>query len=180
MSIEIYWSENRTMLMLEEIETSEVQRLDDADNNTIQRFDNEIAATRPNTYKSLCEEFGYGPSCAYDRVFQFAACNFSTRDGRPDIDDESNMVTEIVSCPVRHKCDRRYCFNETVLSPREIQIIKMTATGREEAAIAEALFISKATVHNHITNIYHKLGLSGSNHPDRLLITYAYNHKLLK
>lgn len=167
------------MLMVEDLCNSEAKRLDELDTCSLQKLDAAIANCRPKIYKSLCEAFGYGPQCAFERVYNFSACNFSTHDGRADINEEI-LITEKVPCPCRHRCSLGYCSYDSDLSIRELQVVKLFASGFEEAGIAEQLFISKATAHNHITNIYSKLGLSGSSHPDRLLVTYAHNNKLLK
>ncbi|HZO36799.1 MAG TPA: response regulator transcription factor [Solirubrobacteraceae bacterium] len=47
-----------------------------------------------------------------------------------------------------------------LLSPREIEILRLTASGSGAAAIAEALHLSIATVRTHIQNGYQKLGVS--------------------
>jgi PAS domain S-box-containing protein len=46
-----------------------------------------------------------------------------------------------------------------VLTPREQQVVTLMRAGASTAAIAEQLFISKATVRNHIQNIFGKLGV---------------------
>lgn len=176
--LEIYWNQSFTMLMVENLEISEVKRLDELDASNLQRIDAAIANSRPGIYKNLCDSYGYGPQFAYQRVYNFSACNFSTHDGRPDI-NEDILITEKVPCPVRHRCELGYCKYDSDLSNREIQVLKLFAQGFDEQSIADQLFISKATVHNHITSIYSKLGLSGTSHPDRLLISYAHNNKLL-
>jgi len=176
--IEIYWNETRSALMAENIIDGSTWRLDQWGVELIHKFDSSIATIRPKAYKALCDECGYGPQFAFNRIYQFAACNFSTRDGRPDIDDEFNLTTERVACPIRHKCKAVFCSNETALSDRELEIVKLFASGADDDSIASKLFISKSTVHNHINNIYHKLGFTGHPHPDRLLLNYAYNNKI--
>lgn len=177
--IEIYWNETRNTLMSEDIVKGNTQRLDQWSNELVQRFDSSIATIRPKAYKALCEECGYGPQFAFNRIYQFSACNFSTRDGHSDIDDDFNLTTERVPCPIRHKCKAVYCCSETTLSDRELEIVKLFVRGSDDESIAGKLFISKATVHNHINNIYHKLGFSGQPHPDRLLLNYAYTNKII-
>ncbi|MBV8249285.1 MAG: response regulator transcription factor [Comamonas sp.] len=48
---------------------------------------------------------------------------------------------------------------ESVLSPREIQILKLVADGMTNREIAEAIFLSRYTVECHIKNIYRKLAV---------------------
>lgn len=48
---------------------------------------------------------------------------------------------------------------ETALSPRELQILELLATGLGNRAIARQLFISEATVKTHLVHIYAKLGV---------------------
>ncbi len=43
------------------------------------------------------------------------------------------------------------------LSPREIEILQMLASGTKTNAVAEELSISRSTVRNHIRNIFTKL-----------------------
>lgn len=44
------------------------------------------------------------------------------------------------------------------LTPREREVLQQIAKGLSNDEIAEALFISKHTVKNHITSIYRKMG----------------------
>ena len=46
------------------------------------------------------------------------------------------------------------------LTPREIEVLRMVAQGRENVEIARQLVISKATVRTHISNILSKLQLN--------------------
>lgn len=61
-----------------------------------------------------------------------------------------------------------------VLTARELEIVRLVATGRRNKAIAEALSISEGTVKIHLHNVYEKLGLDG-----RLaLVLYAQDNGL--
>jgi len=180
MNYEIYWNQQCTMLMVEDLDNSCVTRMDEMPADFIQKLDASISESRPGIYVNLCKNVGYGPQSAYNRMFAFAACNFSSKDGRSDINEDFCIITERVPCPCRHHCSLGYCNFESELSPREIEIVKLFAQGFDEEKMADQLFIARATVHNHITNIYRKLGLSGSAHPDRLLISYAFNNKLVQ
>ena len=48
-----------------------------------------------------------------------------------------------------------------LLTPREIEIVRMVAQGLRNRAIAEKLFITEGTVKVHLHNIYEKLGVDG-------------------
>jgi DNA-binding CsgD family transcriptional regulator len=61
------------------------------------------------------------------------------------------------------------------LTRRELDVLRLLATGRTNRAIAEALFISEKTVARHVSNIFGKLGL-GSR---AAATAYAYQHRLI-
>ena len=46
------------------------------------------------------------------------------------------------------------------LSPRELEVLRLLATGETNKAIAAALVLSERTVDRHVSNIYAKLGVS--------------------
>lgn len=46
------------------------------------------------------------------------------------------------------------------LTPREIQLLELLATGLSNRAIAKQIFISEATVKTHLVHIYGKLGVN--------------------
>jgi DNA-binding NarL/FixJ family response regulator len=48
-----------------------------------------------------------------------------------------------------------------VLTPRELEIVRMVARGMRNRAIAEQLFISEGTVKIHLHNIYQKIEVDG-------------------
>ena len=48
----------------------------------------------------------------------------------------------------------------TVLTPRELDVLKLVAQGLSNSDIAQRLFLSKHTVHRHLANILRKLGLT--------------------
>lgn len=61
------------------------------------------------------------------------------------------------------------------LTPRELEIVKLLATGRTNRAIARALGISERTVDRHVSNILTKLDLSSRT----AAAAYAYEHGLV-
>ena len=61
------------------------------------------------------------------------------------------------------------------LSLRELQVLRLVASGKTSKAIATELFLSVKTVDRHLSNIFTKLDL-----PSRSAATaYAYEHKLV-
>jgi DNA-binding NarL/FixJ family response regulator len=48
-----------------------------------------------------------------------------------------------------------------LISPRELDILRLAAAGYDNDAIAGELFLSVRTVERHLQNAYAKLGLSG-------------------
>ena len=47
-----------------------------------------------------------------------------------------------------------------VLTPRELEVLKLVAQGLNNHDIAQLLFLSEHTVHRHLSNILRKLNLS--------------------
>jgi DNA-binding NarL/FixJ family response regulator len=61
------------------------------------------------------------------------------------------------------------------LTARELEVLRLTATGRTNRAIAKRLGISEKTVARHVSNMFTKLGLA-----TRAAATaYAFQHDLL-
>jgi len=61
------------------------------------------------------------------------------------------------------------------LSSREMEVVRCVALGMRNKEVADKLGVSEATVKNHLTSVYAKLGVS-----DRLeLILYAIHHGLV-
>jgi DNA-binding CsgD family transcriptional regulator len=61
------------------------------------------------------------------------------------------------------------------LTPREVEVLALVATGRTNRAIAADLFLSEKTVARHVSNILTKLGLSSRS----AATAYAYEHDLV-
>ena|SRR5438270_567109 len=62
------------------------------------------------------------------------------------------------------------------LSDREVEVLRLVASGMNNSEIAQELFISEATVKTHITHIFTKLGLR-----DRAAaIVYAFDRGLVE
>ena len=65
--------------------------------------------------------------------------------------------------------------SQSVLSPREQEVLALLAEGYDNNAIAEKLVISPSTVHTHRGNIMNKLGLSTRHE----LVQYARQNGLI-
>ena len=61
------------------------------------------------------------------------------------------------------------------LTGREVEVLRLAATGRTNRMIADELAISEKTVARHMSNIFTKLNLSSR----AAATAYAYEHKLL-
>lgn len=61
------------------------------------------------------------------------------------------------------------------LTPRELEVLALLATGKTNRAIAGSLFISEKTVARHVSNIFGKLGLSSR----AAATAFAYEHDLV-
>jgi len=61
------------------------------------------------------------------------------------------------------------------LTPREVEILRLVASGLSNAQVAEKLIISPRTVHAHVRSIYSKLAITSRSSATR----YAIDHKLL-
>ncbi len=61
------------------------------------------------------------------------------------------------------------------LSPREVDVVRLLATGASNRAIAERLFLSEKTVARHLSNIYGKLDVSSR----AAATAWAFEHYLV-
>lgn len=61
------------------------------------------------------------------------------------------------------------------LTPREVEVLLLVATGATNREIADTLFISDKTVARHVSNMFTKLGLSSR----AAATAYAYEHHLV-
>ena len=61
------------------------------------------------------------------------------------------------------------------LTAREVEIVRLVATGRTNRAIGDELVISEKTVARHVSNIFAKLGVSSRS----AVTAYAYEHDLV-
>lgn len=57
------------------------------------------------------------------------------------------------------------------LTEREIDVLRLMAEGRSNAAIGERLFLSAKTVETHVTSIFSKLGISDASDSNRRVLS---------
>ncbi len=62
------------------------------------------------------------------------------------------------------------------LTPRELEVLKLIATGANNREIAQKLYISEGTVKNHVTNLLNRLNLRDRTQAAILANTYFHNH----
>jgi DNA-binding CsgD family transcriptional regulator len=61
------------------------------------------------------------------------------------------------------------------LSERELQVLRLVATGKTNKAVARELALSEKTIDRHVSNIFAKLGVSAR----AAATAFAYEHKLI-
>jgi len=61
------------------------------------------------------------------------------------------------------------------LTPRELQVLRLVATGKTNRMIAEDLQLSEKTVDRHVSNIFNKIGVASRS----AATAYAYEHDLI-
>jgi DNA-binding NarL/FixJ family response regulator len=61
------------------------------------------------------------------------------------------------------------------LSEREVEVLRLVASGKSNREIASTLVISEHTVARHVQNIYTKLGLSSR----AAATAFAFEHELV-
>ncbi|MEU9854168.1 LuxR C-terminal-related transcriptional regulator [Streptomyces sp. NPDC047974] len=97
---------------------------------------------------------------------------------RLELDAARQAFRELGATPDLARLDaltRREPETATGLSPREVEVLRLVATGRTNHAIAADLVLSEKTVARHLSNIFGKLGLSSR----AAATAYAYEHDLV-
>jgi DNA-binding NarL/FixJ family response regulator len=61
------------------------------------------------------------------------------------------------------------------LTARELQVLRLVASGKTNKLIARELFVSEKTVDRHVSNIFVKLNVTSR----AAATAFAYEHKLL-
>ena len=61
------------------------------------------------------------------------------------------------------------------LTPRELEVLRLLASGRTNKAIAKQLFLSEKTIDRHVSNIFTKINVASRAGAT----AYAYQHQLV-
>lgn len=138
----------------------------------------------PKAYSVLSEFYGKSRTniiyWQYVIVRRFCKCNFGNIDNVPDLDSQHRFHFERVACPLRGECplENVVCnpvFNSKI-SDAEMRVLEKVFNGYSNKAIADSLFLSIHTVHNHIRNAYTRLGIREKAE----FIDYAHRNNLFK
>ncbi|MGI8519067.1 MAG: LuxR C-terminal-related transcriptional regulator [Actinomycetota bacterium] len=108
-----------------------------------------------------CRALGDGGGAEME--FDAARCSFEELGALPDLDRVVKLMAEPSDKPAG------------VLTPREVEVLELVASGKTNRAIATQLFLSEKTVARHVSNIFTKLGLSSRS----AATAYAYEHGLV-
>jgi DNA-binding CsgD family transcriptional regulator len=81
---------------------------------------------------------------------------------------EANQIEQLLDHP------RRDSAQQTDLTMRELEVLRLVARGMTDAEVADALFIGRRTVGAHLSSIYSKLGVRSRTEATR----YAVEHDL--
>jgi len=155
-------------VMVKELNKS-VRLLVESDRSIIQELFATIRDLYPDAFRVLSDLYSKSdrnrPYFEYRIVHRFIRCNFSEYDQYNfDIDHEGHFRFEEVHCPLRGECKIEGILckpkQETNLSSREMDILRLIADGKQTDEIAEDLNISPCTVNHHRCNIEAKLHLN--------------------
>ncbi len=109
----------------------------------------------------------------------------NTGQGLAMLDEAESICTSLNALPVLgsitacrnvlqgHRSRARY---PAGLTPREVEVLQLVATGLTDAEVAEQLYISRRTVTSHLTSIYTKLGVSSRASATRFAVEQNLTH----
>ncbi len=100
------------------------------------------------------------------RFQALAGSDHLLRQGQPELEEFARCVTEFVLGTAADRPDG--------LTDRELEVLRLVASGKRNVQIAETLVISPATVTRHVSNILNKTVLSNRTE----LARYAMRHDL--
>ncbi len=89
-----------------------------------------------------------------------------------DVEAVADALEAFLEADVRPGADRS---SPDGLTRREVEVLRLLASGRTNQEIAETLYLSVRTVERHVANIYGKIGSRGR----ASATTYALSHGLM-
>ena len=110
---------------------------------------------------------------ARTRVLLADACR--ALDDRESADREVDLARAILERLGALPDLARLTVSDDLLSPRELEVLRLVATGVTNRAIAEQLVLSERTVDRHVSNIFGKLGVSSR----AAATAYAFDRQLV-
>lgn len=160
----------------------ELHQLTERESGVIDPMLEHISTFYPKAYAALSTAYG---GCAVNQryyrfrmVSRFIRCNFAQLDNIPDISADGRFAFEFVPCPLRGECKLEcvVCRPEFAhkLSSAELPVMRLWYDGADEKYIADKLYLSPHTVHNHIRHAYERTG----THSRSEFIKYAAQNKL--
>ena len=70
----------------------------------------------------------------------------------------------LTSSLVRELAELRKAHRASLLTPRQVEILKLVASGSRYKAIASAVFVNERTVQREIRNVFNRLGVNDAAH----------------
>lgn len=89
-----------------------------------------------------------------------ALAEFQRLGARPAAATAARRLRELGACDLPRGPRESTRTNPSQLTPRELEVLELVAQGFSDADIAQRLFLSKRTVHHHVSSTLHKLGVS--------------------
>ncbi|WP_162343193.1 response regulator transcription factor [Cyclobacterium salsum] len=116
-----------------------------------------------------------------EMVVQYIKCRYSALDNQPDMIEGRLQDTEYVDCSLRGSCpfEGRLCellaARYGILTPREIEVLKLIPEGLLDKEIADKMGISVLTVGVYMKNLREKTGYKNKAE----LVRFAFEKNLI-
>lgn len=116
-----------------------------------------------------------------DMIEQYIKCRYSALDNEPDLVEGRLQESEYVDCSLRGSCpyEGRLCellkAENGILTPREIQVLKLIPEGLLDKEIADNMGISVLTVGVYMKNLREKTGYKNKAE----LVRFAFEKNLI-
>jgi DNA-binding CsgD family transcriptional regulator len=95
---------------------------------------------------------------------------FERLGARPDL-----AAVDAIGAGLEHDCNEGASASPRGLTERELQVLRLIASGKTNKAIARELSLSEKTVDRHVSNIFTKVDVSSR----AAATAFAYEHKLI-